>query len=450
MVSETVTNMEFVETELESDTWQAIARPLEHIHNLAAICDGNKIVFMNGHGLSMLGFDDPVEVIGQDITAFFHNDFLEIAALGLEVFAEDDQIISLKLVGKEGKVVEAEMWVTALMSDEGREFLIEARDITGHLKAARALRSREARLQEILNTVADGIITLDQEGRIESFNPAAEAIFGFSKQEALGKNIRTLMIPPKKDETETKTETETEIANAKCPSNGLETLIADRCEAMGRRKDGHEFPVEVSFREASHDGKKAFTSVVRDITLRKQQEQRIFHMAHHDSLTDLPNRLLLEDRLDEALKRAQRHGYMLALAYIDLNDFKPVNDTHGHAAGDEVLKATARRIPKCLRKTDTVARVGGDEFVAVLEELHSHTDLHAIAENLLKVLREPVIIEKEKSVSISGSIGIAVYPDDATEIEALMHCADEAMYAVKEAGKDRYVLFSDKDDLTKR
>ncbi len=444
MASETVTSMEFVETALESDTWQAIARPLEHIHNLAAICDGNKIVFMNGHGLSMLGYDKLVDVIGQDITTLFHNDFLEIAALGLEVFAEDDQIISLKLVGREGKVVEAEMWVTALMSDEGREFLIEARDITGHLKAARALRSREARLQEILNTVADGIITLDQEGRIESFNPAAEAIFGFSRQEALGKNIRTLMIPPKKNEVDV------EKNDDKCLQNGLEALIAEQCEAMGRRKDGHEFPVEVSFREASHDGKKAFTSVVRDITLRKQQEQRIFHMAHHDSLTDLPNRLLLEDRLDEALKRAQRHGYMLALAYIDLNDFKPVNDTHGHAAGDEVLKATAQRIPKCLRKTDTVARVGGDEFVAVLEELHSHNDLYAIAENLLRVLREPIVIDKNKSVSISGSIGIAVYPDDAKEIEALMHCADEAMYAVKEAGKDRYVLFSDKDNLTKR
>jgi len=438
MDQKTVTSMEFIDTGLDSDTWQAIARPLEHVHNLSAICDGSTILFINGYGLAILGYDDPADVIGSDITSFFHSDYSEIAELGLEVFAEEDQIISLKLVGKDMREVEVEMWVTALMSDEGKEFLIEARDITGHLKAARALRAREMRLEEILNTVADGIITLDEEGKIESFNPAAENIFGFPKSEAIGKNIRTLMLPPKDEPDDSPKD-----------DHSLEDIISEQGEARGRRKDGHEFPVEVSFREASHGGKKSFTSVVRDITLRKQQEQRIFHMAHHDSLTGLPNRLLLDDRLDEAIKRAERHGQMLALVFIDLNDFKPVNDTYGHAAGDEVLKATARRIPKCLRKTDTVARVGGDEFVAVLEEIHSHNDIFSIAANLLSVLREPVVVDKKRTVSISGSIGISIFPDDARDMDTLMNCADEAMYAVKEAGKDRYVLYSDKDTLSR-
>ena len=439
MDQQTVTAMEFVETELADEAWQAVARPLEHVHNLAAICDGTKILFVNGYGLTMLGYDKPMEVVGSNITSFFHPDYSEIAELGLEVFAEEDQMISLKLVGKDRKVVEVEMWVTALMADSGKEFIVEARDMTSHLKAARALRAREIRLQEILNTVADGIITLDEEGRIESFNPAAEKIFGFSKDEAIGKNIRTLMLP--QNEAEVAPEEKNEKPHF---------FLSERGEALGRRKDGHEFPVEVSLREASHGGRKSYTSVVRDITLRKEQEQRIFHMAHHDSLTGLPNRLLLNDRLDEALKRAERSNLMLALVYIDLNDFKPINDSLGHAAGDEVLKAVARRIPKCLRRTDTVARVGGDEFVAVLEEIHSHDDVFSIAENLLKVLREPILIEKSKTVAVSGSIGIALLPEDARDMETLMHCADEAMYAVKEAGKDHYVLFSDKDGLAKR
>lgn len=173
-----------------------------------------------------------------------------------------------------------------------------------------------------------------------------------------------------------------------------------------------------------------------DISERKRREALIEHMARHDTLTGLPNRALLRDRLEQALKRARREGTPLAVLYFDLDRFKPVNDTWGHGVGDRLLQAVAERVCGCLRGSDTVARVGGDEFVVLLPAIGAEDDAMNIGENILAVLNRPFEIDGHV-LSISGSIGIATYPSDATDEESLLRCADRAMYQAKDAGRGR-------------
>ncbi|GIZ52688.1 sensor domain-containing diguanylate cyclase [Noviherbaspirillum aridicola] len=173
-----------------------------------------------------------------------------------------------------------------------------------------------------------------------------------------------------------------------------------------------------------------------DITDRKRREAQIEHMARHDPLTGLPNRALLNDRLQQALLRARRENTPLALIYFDLDKFKPVNDTWGHATGDRLLEAVAERVRGCLRGSDTVARVGGDEFVVLLPAIGAEDDAQAIGENILAALNRPFELDGHV-LNISASIGIATYPGDATDQASLMRCADRAMYQAKDAGRGR-------------
>jgi diguanylate cyclase (GGDEF)-like protein/PAS domain S-box-containing protein len=179
-----------------------------------------------------------------------------------------------------------------------------------------------------------------------------------------------------------------------------------------------------------------------DISLRKLDEKRIFHLAHHDPLTGLPNRSLLYDRIEQAVERAKRYGGKIAVLIIDLDCFKQINDTHGHAAGDAVLVATGARLTATIRAIDSVIRIGGDEFVVVLPEIARRDDILLCAEKILESLRQP-IESGNRPMRISCSIGIAIYPGaDADTVDDLLRCADSAMYAAKGRGKDKMEVFS--------
>jgi diguanylate cyclase (GGDEF)-like protein len=176
--------------------------------------------------------------------------------------------------------------------------------------------------------------------------------------------------------------------------------------------------------------------MVADIEARKLQEDQIRHLAHHDALTGLPNRLLLGDRLRQALLAAEREAHRLALVYFDLDKFKPVNDTYGHAVGDLLLQQVATRLRAILRASDTLARVGGDEFVVLLPRVTGNNDARKVAEDILRELNRPFVTEGF-TLHISASLGVAVYPDSAPEADSLMRCADAAMYQAKLHGRGR-------------
>jgi diguanylate cyclase (GGDEF)-like protein len=179
-----------------------------------------------------------------------------------------------------------------------------------------------------------------------------------------------------------------------------------------------------------------------DITTRKQAEQKIEYLALHDNLTDLPNRQLFADRLRQAVSRAKRHRKMLGLLFLDLDDFKGVNDTSGHAFGDYVLIEIANRLRRCVRESDTVARIGGDEFAVIVQDMSGPVDAASVAQKISQAVAQPMLVQA-RLVQIGVSVGISVYPKDGDSLETLLRCADAAMYAVKGSGKNRYGFYSE-------
>jgi diguanylate cyclase (GGDEF)-like protein len=180
--------------------------------------------------------------------------------------------------------------------------------------------------------------------------------------------------------------------------------------------------------------------VAQDVTERRQQDDMVRFLAYHDALTGLPNRRLLEDRLKQALYRAERRESSVGLLLIDLDDFKEVNDSAGHRAGDAVLREVAIRLSGCMRKADTLARQGGDEFVVVMGDLAGEADCQVVAEKIHRALAPEVRLE-ERSFSIGASIGIAVFPGDAKDGDALLRNADAAMYRAKQLGRNHYRFY---------
>ncbi len=398
--------------------WQARIGMLDRLRTLLALCIGNRIAHLNPAGALMLALPTPQAAIGRSFFSFVHHDYADLSELGLAVFAEEASKVSIKLVREDRSNMDVELWVSCIDATGDGTFLIEAHDITDHLKAAHALRAREQRLEGVINTVADGIITVDDRGTIQTFNPAAESIFGFRKEEVIGRNIR-LLIP------------ETVLSAPETEPGWVRTL-ASTPEIIGKRKGGEVVPLEMSVRELQQGDELSFTSIVRDISARKAAEERVFRMAHHDALTELPNRHLFGDRVEEAFKRARRHTEKLALLFVDLDRFKPINDTYGHAVGDEVLKEVARRLRAGVRATDTVARVGGDEFLVLLEELDDQAEAEEVREKLRKLLALPIHLAVG-DVQIGASIGVAIYPDNGSEIAELTAFADRDMYTRKHA-----------------
>ena len=215
-------------------------------------------------------------------------------------------------------------------------------------------------------------------------------------------------------------------------------------------EDGSIFPVELVVSETSSDGAPLFVAIVRDITERKAQQEQLRHQALHDSLTGLPNRVLLSDRLVHALEMACRWTEPMALLLLDLDRFKEVNDTLGHQVGDDVLVDVAKRLVKAIRASDTVARIGGDEFAVLLPAVTDLPNARMVAERIVKGLSEPLHVLDGLTLDVGVSIGIALYPDHAEEAGKLMQCADVAMYTAKQAQLGISLYDEDKDNHSVR
>ncbi len=215
-----------------------------------------------------------------------------------------------------------------------------------------------------------------------------------------------------------------------------------RGELTERRRDRSPLTVLETVTPVRDNGKIAhFVVVQEDVTERKEVEARAAHLAHHDPLTDLPNRLLFQDRLDQALARARRAQTLVAVVFLDLDRFKGVNDFYGHAFGDLVLRAAAQRTVGCIRESDTAARIGGDEFALVIPDLHEPQDAVTVTEKVVRSLSQPLVVEG-KSVDVSASAGVALYPLDAIDPDRLIKAADAAVYRAKEGGGGVYRFFT--------
>jgi len=294
------------------------------------------------------------------------------------------------------------------------------------------LENSQNQLNAIIRHAMDGIVTISESGEIEGFNPAAEEIFGYAQEEVTGKPITMLLSPDLL--AQYRAELQRYLQSSQRCSVGIRGQ-----EVVALRKNGEQFPMELSASEMEIKEQRFFVAIVRDVTERKLVEHRIKHMAQHDHLTGLPNRSLFLDQLEHNIKLAKRRHQKTAVLFLDLDGFKQVNDTLGHDAGDLLLKEVATRIKSVLRESDVAARMGGDEFTFVLDDIGTHENAAAVAQKIIETLSEKFNLKGHES-QIGGSIGIAVYPDDAADHEALLRRADEAMYVAKKSGKNMYRL----------
>ena len=568
---------------------------VESALDLICVCENGEITFINAAGAEILHEKEPGKLIGRKLKTLLHPDYHPILDDGLQGFAEELENLSgtgssmpLKFVRVDGNIIDVDVAVMAFGAPGEDAYMIEARDITQRLRSTESLRERESRLNGILNTVADAIITIDEKGIIQSFNPAAENIFGYKAWEIIGENVKILVPEPHR------TKHDKYLANYKKTGKGKIIGETNR-EEKGQRKDGSLFPMELSvtelrlghlriytgivkditvrknaeedlriahdqleirveertselteeigvrrkaeeklrlaaevianlteavvivdkrfrttainpafssitgyyeadvlgkippfykslrkdkdlfermWKEINHHGRwegeywhkkkngeeiavrlsvsvitddegkdLQFAAVLTDITKRKQDEERIYYQANYDALTDLPNRALFHDRLNQGLATMSRLERKLGLLFIDLDGFKLVNDTLGHDIGDLLLQETAVRLSTCIRSGDTVARLGGDEFTVIMPSLLDPKHAPLLAQRILDTLTKPYNLKGHESF-ISGSIGVTIFPDDALEANELIKNADSAMYRAKEQGKANFQFFT--------
>ncbi|NWD72774.1 PAS domain S-box protein [Pseudomonas gingeri] len=316
--------------------------------------------------------------------------------------------------------------------------LMRANEMLSHtmlqrLQADRELRQREAELSAVLEHASDAYVSIDEAGAIRAWNRMAETTFGWSRDEALGQSFETLVIPAAKREAHLAGWRQYLIT-------GDDEALRRRLEILALRRDGTVFPVEVRISPVEIDGQRFFSVFLHDITERKAMAERREKEALTDTLTGLPNRRSLLEYLPNAMARARRIGVPLAVLFLDLDGFKAVNDTFGHEIGDLLLQVVADRLKACLRETDAVFRLAGDEFTAVVEgQFGGSQDAEQLAQKLIQLINAPVSIGVA-SVQVGVSIGIALFGrDDPRTSTQLLREADSRMYEAKQAGKGRFV-----------
>ncbi len=306
-----------------------------------------------------------------------------------------------------------------------------------------ALIESEEKFRLISTAAMDAIAIIDTNEQLIYWNPAAEKIFGYSANEAIGKDLHTLITPLRFHH-------EARRGFERFRQHGVGNLIGKTLELAAVHKSGDEFPIELSISAFRFQNNWHALGIIRDITERKLIEDQVRQLAFYDVLTNLPNRRLLNDRLVQAMVSSKRSGNYAALMMIDLDNFKPLNDAHGHSVGDLLLVEVANRLKSCVREVDTVARFGGDEFVVLLKELdtdrlQSMSQANIVAEKILSTLSAPYQLATKKAEGgndttvghlCSASIGVVVFIDLDASPDDILKWADDAMYQAKDAGRN--------------
>jgi diguanylate cyclase (GGDEF)-like protein/PAS domain S-box-containing protein len=303
-----------------------------------------------------------------------------------------------------------------------------ARDITERKQAEKALRESETRLGKLFEAIPEAVMVHDEEGNILHINEVGAKRLEWNVEEVVGKNLRELIKPE----------------NAVLVSNHVRTARTNgSCsfETTYISRTGRHIVAEVIERPIELEGKSVILSVARDITERKRAEQQLAYIATHDALTGLPNRILFNDRLTLALAQANRRQQKLAVLLLDLDRFKDINDTLGHSVGDQLLRVTSKRLKGLLRKSDTLARMGGDEFLFLVPEIDRAENATEVARKILESFREPFLVE-DRALRTTASIGVTIFPNDGENADTLLKNADIAMYSAKQQGRNNYQRYT--------
>ncbi|MBL7005440.1 MAG: EAL domain-containing protein, partial [Gammaproteobacteria bacterium] len=313
------------------------------------------------------------------------------------------------------------------LNNQPSRLLVSVHDLTQR----RHTEERQQLFTSVFDNTSEGVVISLPNGNIVDVNSAFTAITGYEREEILGKNPKL-------------------FSSGRHDSEFYENLWSKllktglwRGEIWNRRKNGDIFPEWLNISAVNDNNEKLshYVSIFSDITNIKQSQEKLDFLAHHDALTKLPNRLLLKQRLDQSIKYSKRHSYHLAIIYLDLDNFKHINDSLGHPVGDELLIKVSKRLLKLIRGEDTLSRIGGDEFILVLEDIGKPTNISVSAEKIVSAFKAPFQL-KDHEIFISASLGICVYPQDGEDIDTILKNADAAMYLAKQQGKNNYKYYT--------
>ena len=342
----------------------------------------------------------------------------------------DNNIRHLGVSDDDGKLLGLISFADILANIES-EYIRELEEALKERDERLAISTRHLRLaSKVFESTLEAIVVTDADHFIESVNPAFTLITGYQAHEAIGQKPSIL-------------------ASGRHDGAFYEAMYKSLAlaghwqgEVWNRRRDGEIYVEWITINVVKNDAGAItnYVAIFSDITQRKVAEERLSFLAQHDALTGLPNRVLLEDRLLHAISHAQRNDKKLAVVFLDLVDFKKVNDSVGHHAGDQLLQIVAQKLSACVRAEDTVARLGGDEFVVLLEEIGVEDDVPLVVTKILDSLSRPVPLEG-REVSVGCSIGISLYPDDGQEVDELIRRADAAMYQAKTQGGNAFSFY---------
>jgi diguanylate cyclase (GGDEF)-like protein/PAS domain S-box-containing protein len=412
--------------------WRRVAESAGDV--LITIDDESRVLFVNGAVERVFGWT-PAELLGRPVTMLMperlrtdHQRSLRRYGAGGERALPSWNAIELPGLHRDGRELALEVSFGEFEHAGQRQFTGVIRDVSHRKNAEAESRVALSLLGATLESTADGILVVDEHGRITRFN---------------GKFTEMWRLPE-------------EILRARDDERALAFVLDQLEDPSGFLDKVHELygqPDAESFDVLRFKDGRVFERYsqpqridgrpvgrvwsFRDVTVRKQAEERIEHQAYHDALTGLPNRRLVQDRLEMALAFARRHQQTVAVLFLDLDDFKFVNDSFGHGVGDELLQAVAERLKACVREGDTIGRLGGDEFVLLLPDIVHGEDAARVAEKVLAVVARSFALTATE-LDVTTSIGISLYPDDGDGVESLLKSADAAMYRAKELGRNTY------------
>jgi diguanylate cyclase (GGDEF)-like protein/PAS domain S-box-containing protein len=389
------------------------------------------ILYVNPSAVRIFGAKTASELVGRHTRELIHPDYQEQQSTRMDAIVNKLAIKPLaesRFLRLDGSAFDVEVQGTSIVYEGKPAIHVVLRDITERKQAKDKLKLAAS----VFSHAREGIVITDAETLIVDVNHSFSAITGYTREEVLG--TQPGMFRPG----------DYSQAYFHALWQGLREDGHWSVEIWSRRKNGEDYAELITI-SAVTDALGVVTNYVMlfvDITPMKTYQRQLENMAHFDALTHLPNRLLLADRLHHAMSQSQRRKKALAVVFLDLDGFKAVNDQYGHGTGDELLVVVSQRMKGALRDGDTLARVGGDEFVAVLVDLDQAQDAEPVLERLLQAAANPVRLG-EAVAQVSASMGIAVYPRDGTHTDLLLRRADQSMYLAKQTGRNRYAFFKE-------
>lgn len=422
-------------------TERSFRQVIELAPDLICILRDKRIELINPAGADLLGVWPASNLKDQEFADYVHADYRALFDGDLDTLISERLRVPLKLIRPNKSEVEVELAALPYQEHDTPEdgekpaFMIIARDVTERNRALKAQATREEHLRKIMDTVADGIITIDERGIIETLNPAAETIFGYGPGELIGANVKILM-----GENDASYHDDYITRYLK---TGERRIIGTAREVSARKKDGSLIPIELAVSEMRFSGRRLFIGAARDITERKQHEERLRELATKDPLTRLPNRNLFTERLQESIQHADHEGNGFAVLFVDLDNFKTINDALGHVIGDRIIQLAGQRICGCVRGHDTVAHLSGDEFMVIMEGMNDQARAAKSAREMLASLSQPFKVDG-REVFTSASIGVVLYPDNAGSLVELMRNVDTAAHYAKRQGRANFQFYTEK------